>query len=317
MNDSKIFTWGHGRRYNDFPTYFKNKFGGRVQKISIDAGFTCPNRDGTKGFGGCTYCNNLSFQPEYCGQREPIAEQIVKGIDFFSKKYEAMKFLSYFQAFTNTYAPLEQLKAYYAEALQHPKIVGLVIATRPDCLDNELLDYLQSLAENFYVMLELGVESHKEETLRRINRGHTFDDSIKAIEAISKRGIHNCIHTILGLPGETKSDMIEQALVISGLPVENLKLHQLQIHKNTVMGFQYEKNPKDFSLFQHVEEYIDLVLEYLEHLSPAIIVERFVSSAPLNMVLAPKWGTKNFEFAAKLEKRLQELDTWQGRLWVK
>jgi len=317
MNDSKIFTWGHGRRYNDFPTFFRNKFGGRVQKISIDAGFTCPNRDGTKGIGGCTYCNNLTFQPGYCGNKEPIGEQVVTGIDFFSKKYEAMKFLAYFQSFTNTYAPLELLKAYYLEALQHPKMVGLVIATRPDCLNTEILDYLQSLSENHYVMLELGVESHKEETLKRINRGHTFDDSIRAIEAISKRGIHNCVHTILGLPGESRSDMIEQAIVISGLPVENLKLHQLQVHKNTVLGLQYEKNPEGFSLFQSVEDYIDLVLEYLEHLNPSIIVERFVSSAPLHMVLAPKWGTKNFEFAAKLEKRLEELDTWQGRLWLK
>lgn len=317
MTTSKQFPWGHGRRYNDFPTYFKTKFNGRVQKISIDAGFTCPNRDGTKGFGGCTYCNNQTFQPEYCGKKEPISDQVEKGIDFFSKKYDTMRFLSYFQAYTNTFAPIDRLKEYYLEALQHPKIVGLVIATRPDCVDGELLDFLQQLSKSYYIMLELGIESHKDSTLNAINRGHTFADSVGAIEAIAQRGLHNCIHTILGLPGEDRSDWLEQARVVSALPIENLKLHQLQIHRNTIMAKEYQNVPQLFNLFETVDDYIELVIEYLENLRPSIIVERFVSSAPLGMVLAPQWGTKNFEFAAKLEKRMEQLDSWQGKRWKK
>lgn len=314
MSHEKYF-WGHENRYNDFPTYFRNKFSERVQKVSIDAGFTCPNRDGSKGFGGCTYCNNKTFKPTYCNLENGVTEQIDKGVQFFSKKYKSMKFLAYFQAYTNTYAPLENLKELYNEALVHPKIVGLVISTRPDSLNIELLDYLAELRKKVYIMIELGLESHLDRTLKLINRGHAFEESVWAIEETAKRGINNCAHLILGLPGESRNELLEQAKVVSQLPVKNLKLHQLQIHKGTILEKQYRKNPGEFR-FYTAEEYIDLVVEYLELLNPAIIVERFISQAPPEMLIAPRWGLKNFEFVAKVEKRLKERDTWQGRLFT-
>jgi len=308
------YLWSHDKRYNDFSTYFRNKFSERVQKVSIDAGFTCPNRDGTRGRGGCTYCNNKTFKPSYCDLKKSVSVQVEEGIQFFAKKYSSMKFLAYFQAYTSTYAPLEELKLLYEEALQHPKIVGLVISTRPDAVDASLLDYLAELSRKMYVMVEFGLESHLDKTLETINRGHSFAESVWALEQTAIREINNCAHLILGLPGENRNDWLEQARVISQLPVDNLKLHQLQIHRKTLLERQYERNPEKFPMFT-VEEYMELVVDYLELLNPKIVVERFVSQAPDEMLIAPKWGLKNFEFVAKVEKRLAERDTWQGRLF--
>ena len=313
MGQSK-YIWGHNRRYNDFSSYFKNKFEERVQKVSVDAGFTCPNRDGTKGRGGCTYCNNKTFNPSYCDLKTTVTEQIQQGVDFFARKYKSMKFLAYFQAYTNTYAPFEELKRLYEEALQHPKIVGLVISTRPDAVDEKLLDYLAELSRKTYVMVEFGLESHLNKTLETINRGHTFEESVWALEETAKLGINNGAHLILGLPGETRTDWLNQANAISELPVKNIKLHQLQIHKGTVLEKQYREYPDQFHIFS-VDEYINLVVDYLELLRPEIIVERFISQAPAELLIAPKWGLKNFEFVAKVEKRLKERETWQGRLY--
>jgi uncharacterized protein len=312
--EQQIFSWGHTKRYNDFPTYFRNLFSERVQKVSVDGGFSCPNRDGTKGRGGCSYCNNKTFKPTYCNLDNSVSHQVQQGIQFFEKKYKSMRFLAYFQAYTSTWAPLEDLIPLYEEALRHPKIVGLVISTRPDAISDELLDYLAELGQKVYVMVEFGLESHLDQSLAKMNRGHTFAESVWALEQTARRGINNCAHLILGLPGETRSDWLEQARVISKLPVKNLKLHQLQIHKGTAMEKQYRKNPEQFHLFS-AEEYIDLVVDYLELLNPEIIVERFISQAPPEMLIAPKWGLKNFEFVAKVEKRLKERGTWQGRLY--
>lgn len=308
-----MYSWGHDNRYNDFPTYFRNKFQGRVQKISLDAGFSCPNRDGSISTGGCTYCNNNTFQPEYCRSTRSISEQINRGIEFFAHKYETMRFLAYFQSYTNTYAPLSVLKERYEESLINPKVIGLVIATRPDCLNDELLDYLQDLSKQYYVMIELGVESHNDETLNRINRGHRFKDSQNAIESIYQRGMHSCAHLIVGLPGESRKDFLDQAKAISQTNVENIKLHQLQVHKGTTLAAQYAENNEFVKIINSVDEYLDIVVEYLEYLRPTIIVERFVSSVPSDVLIAPKWGVKNFEFVAKLEKLLKERDTWQGK----
>ena len=312
--EQKVYSWGHNRRYNDFPTYFRNLFSERVQKVSIDAGFTCPNRDGSKGVGGCTYCNNKTFKPTYCNLENTVTSQVEQGIEFFSKKYKSMKFLAYFQAYTNTYAPLDDLKRLYEEALQHPEIIGLVISTRPDAIEEELLDYLAELSRKVYVMVEFGLESHLDRTLESINRGHTFAESVWALEETAKRGINTCAHMILGLPGESRSELLDQARIVSQLPVKNLKLHQLQIHKRTLLAKQYQENPDRFNLYT-AEEYTNLVVDYLELLNPSIIVERFISQAPPDMLIAPKWGLKNFEFVAKVEKRLAERNTWQGRLF--
>lgn len=320
LNYSKIilmsqFPWGSNKRYNDFSGYFRGKFNGRVQKISIDAGFTCPNRDGLRGTDGCSYCNNLTFSPAYCNLEKSVAVQLVEGIAFFSRKYTSMKYLAYFQAYSNTYAPLESLKILYVEALDHPDVIGLVIATRPDCLTSEILDYLQELAQNHYIMLEFGVESHLNSSLEKMNRGHGFEESVWALNETAKRKIHNCAHLILGLPGETDEDFLDQARTISQLPIENLKLHQLQIHKGTRMYREYIQDQSEFKMFT-VDEYLDLCVRYLELLNPQIIVERFVSEAPDELLVAPRWGLKNFEFTAKLEKLLEERDTWQGRLFL-
>ena len=223
-----------------------------------------------------------------------------------------MLYLAYFQAYTNTYAPLENLKILYNESLQHPKVIGLVVATRPDCINDEILDFLQELSEKVYVMVEYGVESHLNRTLQFINRGHTFEESVKALEATAKRNIRTCAHLILGLPGETYEDFMDQAKTISQLSVENIKLHQLQIHKGTVMAGQYEQNRGAFHLFL-VEGYVDLVVDYLEWLNPRIVVERFISQSPPDLLIAPRWELKNFEFVAKVENRLKERDTWQGK----
>jgi len=311
---TNLYGWGHSKRYNDFSTHFLNLFNERVQKVSVDAGFTCPNRDGSKGVGGCTYCNNKTFKPTYCNLKNSVQKQIEEGILFFGKKYSSMKFLAYFQAYSNTYAPLGILTQLYEDALQNPKIIGLVVATRPDCLNDEILDYFQKLSETCYVMVELGIESCENETLQKINRGHTFEESALAIEKLSQRGLHSCAHLILGLPGEDRDTILRQAQVISRLPVENIKLHQLQIHAGTQMAIEYEKDSSNFHHYT-VEEFIELVIDYIELLRPSIIIERFVSESPAKLLIAPNWGIKNYEFVAKVEKRLKERDTWQGRLW--
>ena len=314
MSETAIYSWGHTKRYNDFSTNFRKLFEGRVQKISVNAGLTCPNRDGTRGRGGCTYCNNKTFQPDYCDINTLLKTQLEEGISFFSRKYTTMRYLAYFQSYTNTYAPVPVLRELYEQALTFPGVLGLVIATRPDCLSSEVLDLLEELSQRYYVMVELGIESIENRTLEKINRGHTWEESAKAIEETAKRSIHNCAHVILGLPGENHADYIRQARVISSLDVENIKLHQLQIHKGTAMAHEYAQFPDRFHPFG-VEEYTELVVEYLENLNSQISVERFVSSAPDNMVVAPRWGLKNYEFVAKVEKRLKEKSTWQGRVW--
>lgn len=309
-----VFPWGHTRRFNDFSTHFRRLFTGRVQKISINAGFTCPNRDGSRGVGGCTYCNNQTFSPTYCNLEHPVLLQLQHGVDFFAKKYPDMQYLAYFQSYTNTYAPFDHLIKLYEEALQFPDVIGLVVSTRPDCVDGYLLDYFARLSEKKYVMIEYGVESHKNETLAKINRGHTFEESVNALTETAKRNIRTCAHMILGLPDETRNDFLEQAAVVSQLPLQNLKLHQLQIHKNSVMGHQYLQNAADFTIFS-IDEYVELIVDYLELLNPSIIAERFTSESPDNLLIAPRWGLKNFEFVAKVDKRLKERNSWQGRLF--
>jgi radical SAM protein (TIGR01212 family) len=303
------------KRYRQARELFRQIFGQRVQKISIDAGFTCPNRDGTRGWGGCTYCLNSTFTPYYVTRRKSIVQQLNEGIAFFSKKYKTWKYLAYFQAYTNTYAPLHVLKQKYEQALSVPGVIGLVISTRPDAVNEQILDYLAQLNERTFVLLEYGVESTFDTTLERVNRGHTFEEAAWAIEQTAKRGILQTAHLILGLPGETPEQMLQHATRISQLPVNILKLHQLQIIKRTAMQKDFEQNPQDFHLFS-VDEYVDFVVDFLERLRPDIYIDRFTNEAPRDLVIAPDWGgLKNFEVTHKIERRLQERKTWQGRLW--
>ena len=302
-------------RYNDFSSFIKRKFNQRVQKVSIDAGFTCPNKDGSKGTGGCTYCNNNTFNPDYCKPIKPIKQQIDEGIGFFSKKYKTQKYLAYFQAFTNTYAPLADLRIMYEEALAHDDVIGLVIATRPDCIKDEVLNYLEELAKRGnFIKLEFGLESTKNETLEAINRCQTHEEAIDAFKRADGRGLHLGGHLILGLPGESKVDMLEHARKVSELPINTLKVHHLQIVKHTMMAHQFKNNPDMFT-FMELEEYIDLVVDFIELLKPEIIIERFFSESPARMLIYPNYGLKNFEVKHLVEKRLEERNAWQGRLF--
>jgi radical SAM protein (TIGR01212 family) len=312
----KKFPWGHEKRYNDFSSYFKRQFSGRVQKIAIDAGFTCPNRDGTKSVGGCTYCNNNTFNPFYCNPDKSISKQLSEGIQFFSEKYKAQKYLAYFQAYSNTYRPLSELKKIYQEALSVDGVIGLVIATRPDCINEEILDYLQFLAEDKYILIEYGIESCSDITLANVNRAHTFDDSVKALENSAGRNIQIGVHYILGLPGDNRKDNINHAKILADLPFDHLKLHQLQIIKETVLAKQYSERPEQFQLFG-LEEYIDHVIRFAEYLRPEIIIERFISEAPKELLIAPKWGgIKNFEITAMIQKRFNELNSRQSKHYL-
>lgn len=298
--------------YNEFPEFLKKYFDGKIQKISLNAGFTCPNRDGTKGRGGCTYCNNQTFNPEYCQTEKSITRQLTEGKVFFSRKYPQMKYLAYFQAYTNTYAGLESLKKKYEEALAVEDVVGLVIGTRPDCMPDSLLDYLQQLNEKYFILVEYGIESTYDKTLQRINRGHTFADTVDAIERTSSRNILTGGHIILGLPGETREEIIGQAQILSRLPLTTLKIHQLQLIRGTRMAQEYNENSSDFHLFT-VDEYIDLVIEFIENLRKDIVLERFISQSPPELLIAPDWGIKNYEFTSKIKKRMNDLEAYQGK----
>lgn len=300
--------------YNDLSTFLSLHFPFKVQKISINAGFTCPNRDGSVGYGGCTYCNNQTFNPAYCHTDKSVGQQLEEGKRFFSGKYPEMKYLAYFQAYTNTYGELEELKRKYEEALAVADVVGLVIGTRPDCMPDDLLDYLEELNKRTFVWIEYGIESTDDETLRRINRGHTFAEAEDAIVRTARRGMPVGGHVILGLPGEEREALIKQAEQLSRLPLTTLKLHQLQLIRGTRMAGEYEKTPELFHLYS-ADEYIDLVIDYIEHLRPDLVLERFVSQSPKELLIAPDWGLKNYEFTEKVKKRMNERNAWQGKYY--
>jgi len=300
--------------YNDYSTRLREILGMRIQKISINAGFTCPNRDGKVGTGGCTYCNNQTFNPDYCLHENSVTQQIAEGIAFFRKKHDEQKHLAYFQAYTNTYGDIAHLIDLYEEALSYPDIIGLVIGTRPDCINDELLDYFEELSRKSYVMIEYGVESTCDETLKAINRGHDFATAQRAIRATAQRGIHTAAHLILGLPGEDHATLLSHAHQLSELPLTAIKLHQLQLIKGTVMAQQFAMHPEQFRLFS-ADEYIDLCIDFLELLNPDISVERFTSQSPSHLLIAPAWKIKNYEFVVKLQRRMIERNTLQGRLY--
>jgi len=301
--------------YTEFADFLKNVFPFKVQKIAVNAGFTCPNRDGVKGWGGCTYCNNQTFSPEYCHTEKSVSQQLEEGVRFFARKYPDMKYLAYFQAYTNTYDELDVLIRKYEEAIHFPGVVGLIIGTRPDCMPPDLVDYLEKLSQRIFVLVEYGVESTLDKTLQRINRGHSFEESEMAIRKTAGRGIYTGAHMILGLPGETREEVLGHADILSALPLTTLKLHQLQLIRHTRMAKEFQENPEDFHLYT-VDEYIDLAIDFIEKLNPSIVIERFVSQSPKELLIAPDWGLKNFEFTAKVHKRLAERNTWQGKLFT-
>lgn len=296
--------------YKEFGTWLQAELGCKAQKLSVDAGLTCPNRDGTLGHGGCTFCDNRTFNPAYCRQGGSITDQLEAGKRFFARKYPTMKYLAYFQSYSNSYGTLSHLKDLYEEALRVPDVVGLVIGTRPDCMPDALLEYLEELNRRTFLLVEYGVESANEETLVRVNRGHTFAQARECIIRTAQRGIRVGVHMILGFPWETRSELIRQAQLIASLPITTLKLHQLQVIRGTQLAREYELHPWPLPT---AEEYVDLVLEYISHLPPSLVLERFVSQSPPEYVIAPRWGLKNHEFSALVKKAIQKRSTQLGQ----
>lgn len=312
IDSEGIYPWGRNRPFNDFSGFFKSLFQERVQKISIDAGFTCPNRDGSKGSGGCTFCDNKTFNPAYCFPENSINDQLEEGIRFFQTRYPGQKYLAYFQAYSNTYGELDLLKTRYEEALAHPEVVGLVIGTRPDCISKELVEYLDGLTGKYFISLEFGIESTLDTTLLRINRGHDFNAAIRALELCENYNFYTGIHLILGLPGETESDILNHVENLNKLKFDFLKLHQMQIIRGTKMEKEYSSCPEDFLILSPTG-YIDLLINFIERLKSDIVIERFISESPKDKLIAPKWGLKNFEFVSKLEREMIRRNSFQGK----
>ncbi len=307
----KIFEWGTSYRYNRFADYQKKIYGERVQKVTVDAGFTCPNRDGSVAKGGCVYCNNESFNPGYNSASKTILRQIDEGIEFLKRRYKNVrKFIVYFQPYSNTYAPLETLKRFYEEALSHPEVVGLTIGTRPDCVDEAKIAYLQELAKSYDITIEYGLESIADDTLRRINRGHDVQCYLDALDLTKNRGIKICTHIIFGFPWEDKTLWLKTADWLSDKPFDFLKIHQLHVVKGTAMEIAYKKNP--FPL-PEAEEYIDLIIRFLERLNPRIVIQRLFGEAPPRTLVAPHWGMRHTELVRLLEKEMERRETWQGK----
>ena len=310
------YQWGDERRFNSYAAYFKRTFGSRMQKVTINAGFSCPNRDGKLSTGGCTFCRNDAFTPSYCQSEKSITQQIDEGIEFHRRRYRtAQRYLAYFQSFSNTYAPLERLRECYDEALAHPDIAGIVVGTRPDCIDEEKLDYFAELAKRKYVIIEYGVESCYDATLKRINRGHDFATAERAIRLTAERGIHCGAHFILGLPGESDEMLIEQVEKINSLPLTTIKFHQLQLFKDTPMAREYDLHPEEFR-FWTVEEYIELFVEIVRRLRPDIVIERFAGEAPPRYHHLEGWGlVRNETLLMMLDKELERKNVHQGDIF--
>lgn len=283
-----------------------------MQKVSVNAGFTCPNRDGTMGFAGCTYCNNVSFVPPYCQPGMSIADQVKAGVEYLSRRYNAGKFIAYFQAYSNTYAPLAHLKNLYEQALSHPRVIGLSIGARTDCVDKEKIAYLQELARDYYVSIEYGAESIYDHTLERLNRQHTFRDWVEAVEMTAGRGISIAAHLILGLPGESIEQMLHSAEVISRYPIDSLKIHHLHVVKKTILAAQYQKEP--FPLFGY-REYLDVVVEFLQRLRPDIRIQRLAGETHPRHLIGPHWGLRVATILKDIETELEKRDAWQGKLY--
>ena len=316
------------KRYNSYAEYFREKYGERLQKLVIDAGFTCPNRDGTVGTGGCSYCDNAAFHPGYSTPGKSIAQQLDEGISFHQVRYRgASHYLAYFQSFSNTYGSVARLRQVYNEALAHPRVVGLVIGTRPDCIDNARLDLLEEIRDTPMagkeppfrtpvIQIEYGIESCYDATLEHIGRGHGFECARRAVEATAARGFDVGAHFILGLPGETRQMLMDQCVTINSLPLNSIKFHQLQLVKGTRMEAEAQEHPECF-LQWTLDEYLDFVIDILERLRPDLYIERVAGEVPPRFVEKSRWGLiRNFQILHLLDARLEARDTRQGALWT-
>ncbi len=302
------------RRYNSLSLYLRNKYKHRLQKISVNAGFSCPNRENYTGIKGCTFCNNKAFNPSYCDPSKSIKQQVEEGLSFLRKRYKnAGEFIVYFQPYSNTYASINKLEKLYNEALSIPDISGIVVSTRPDCVNERKIELLAHLAKSNHVFLEMGIESTYNKTLKRINRGHDFSTTLHAFKLAAKYKLFTTGHYIIGLPGEDKNEILESAKILSEIPMKALKIHQLQIVKDTFMEKDFIKNPTDYQLFER-EEYIDFVIDFCEQLNPELLIDRFAGEVPLPYLVAPHWGLYRYDqILQMIEKKFEEKGTWQGK----
>ncbi len=301
------------RRYHNYSYYLQKTYGEKIRKVSLHGGFTCPNRDGSKGFGGCIYCNNDSFVPHYINEAMSIPAQMEVSIPFMQERYNVQKYIAYFQAYSNTYSELENLKQLYQEAVNYPNVVGLDIGTRSDCVDEALLEFLATLNERVQVTLEYGIESIHDQSLKWMNRGHNYESVIKAVELTKQYGIKVAGHIILGFPVETREMMFQTGLAANNLGLDFLKIHQLHIVKRTVLASRYERD--SFPLFK-ADEYIELVADILERLNPDIVIQRLFGDAPDDILIAPRWGYNIPKLVHLMDLELKHRETWQGKLFL-
>lgn len=296
-------------RFNAFGPYLKKRFGEIVYKVNVDAGFTCPNRDGTVGSTGCIYCNNDSFRPSVCQPQISVTEQALRGMSYLTGRYKANKYLVYFQPFTNTYGKVAELERLYREALAIPSVLGLAIGTRPDCIDTEKIAMLEELAKDHFILVEYGIQSIYNKSLEYILRGHDYQTFLDAVNLTAGRGIHIGAHTIVGIPTETPEETLVMADELSALPIEFIKIHQLQIIKDTVLAQQYAAEP--FHTFAY-DEYLDFLVDFIERLSPDIVLQRLFATAPDNILIAPQWGRTRHQIVRDIEARFEERNAFQG-----
>lgn len=303
----------NSKPWNDYSSFIRNFFQQRVQKISVNAGFSCPNRSADNEIDGCIYCNNVSFSPFYCSPDISVTKQLSMGIDFFGKKYKTQKYLAYFQSGTNTFADVNVLKKVYQEALEVEGVIGLIIGTRPDCISADTLSLLKDISRTHYVVVELGAETTNNKTLGMINRGHTWEETKNTASLLADAGINVGLHIIIGLPYETEADFFRHAELISELPVKFLKIHQMQVLRGTRLEKLFNNNPETF-VDMSIDKYADIIVEFCERLNPEIIIERFTSESPKDSVIYPDWGgKKNFEISHIIQKRFIEKKSFQGK----
>lgn len=301
--------WNNSKRHYDFKSFLINKFGCKVYKLQIDAGFTCPNRDGTLSTGGCAYCDGRGSRLRQQGPLPSVSEQIERGKEYYIKHRKAGKFIAYFQTFTNTYGPYEKLKSIYDEALAQDDVEGLAVGTRPDCVPDKVLDLFEEYARNYHVWVEYGLQSIHEKTLKSINRGHGPEAFLDAIRRTAERNINICTHIIVGLPGETREDILETARVVAGLPINGIKIHLLLALKGTAIGDLYEKG--ELRMMEK-EEYVRTVCDILEILPPEMVIQRLTADGYRDIYLAPQWGINKMDVLNSIDRELERRDTYQG-----
>lgn len=301
------------KRYNDLGTFLKTKFGCKVYKVSLKADFTCPNRDGTKGYGGCIYCNPEILIPLTYFEGMSIKNQLTEGIAYIKKRHNPEKFIAYMQSYTNTYGPVEELEGLYKEAVDSPDVVGLAVSTRPDCINDDIIDLLSKMNREKFLWIELGLQSSKDRTLDSINRGHSLDDFLKTYEMVVSRGIAVCVHVILGLPGETEGDMMDTAKLLGKLQVWGVKIHHLEVQKDTELERMYQRGEVKMLSF---EEYTNLAVQFIRHLYPGTLIHRLCSDTPVKHLVAPRWKGGKFRLLREIEQIMEERDVAQGEMWL-